>query len=295
MSYPYLIFTDLSADIAPSLAEQYDIRFIPMEYLVGNEERVCSCLESEEALKRYYDAQRNGDETRTTQITPQKYMDVFTPLAREGCSVLYLSLSGGLSSTYQSSLLAAQDVMAQYPDVTITCVDSLSASGGIGLLLEAAAQNREDGMTIEENAAWLEENRQRVLHWFMVEDLMYLKRGGRISPATAVIGSALNIKPMLKIEPDGTLVNFTKKRGTKAALKQLIDLYATNSVGGKGERVYVMHSDNKPNAEYLVQAIQDINPESSVTTMMLSPIIGAHTGPGFCAICHFGKPECKRS
>ena len=289
MEQSYVIFSDISADIPADYAGENDIRFISMRYSLGEEDRVCEGIEGEEVLKRFYDGQRNGDLTRTSQISPQVYMDVFTPVLQEGKDILYLALSSGLSSTYQSSCLAAEQLKEQFPERKIVCVDSLAATGGMGLLLEAAVQNRKEGMAPAENGKWLEDNRLNVCHWFMVEDLMYLKRGGRVSAATAVVGSALNIRPVLKIEEDGTLKNFAKARGTKRALNSLVEYYKAASDKKPGERIYIMHADSRENAEYLEEKIKQINPQCSVAKMMLSPIIGAHTGPGMCAIVHFGR------
>lgn len=289
MEQSYVIFSDISADIPADYAKENDIRFISMRYSLGDEDRVCEEIEAEEILKRFYDGQRNGDLTRTSQISPQIYMDVFTPVLEEGKDILYLALSSGLSSTYQSSCLAAGQLREQFPEREIVCVDSLAATGGMGLLLEAAVQNRKEGMALLENGKWLEENRLHVCHWFMVEDLMYLKRGGRVSTATAVVGSALNIRPVLKIEEDGTLKNFAKARGTKRALNSLVDYYEAASDKKPGERIYILHADSRENAEYLEEKVKQINPQCSVTKMMLSPIIGAHTGPGMCAVVHLGR------
>lgn len=289
MEQSYVIFSDISADIPAGYAKENDIRFISMRYSLGDEDRVCEEIETEEVLKQFYNGQRNGDLTRTSQISPQVYMDVFTPVLREGKDILYLALSSGLSSTYQSSCLAAGQLKEQFPEREIVCVDSLAATGGMGLLLEAAVQNRKEGMAPAENGKWLEENRLKVCHWFMVEDLMYLKRGGRVSAATAVVGSALNIRPVLKIEEDGTLKNFAKARGTKRALNSLVDYYEAAGDKKPGERVYILHADSQENAEYLEEKVKQINPQCSVTKMMLSPIIGAHTGPGMCAVVHFGR------
>lgn len=289
MEQSYVIFSDISADVPAGYAKENDIRFISMRYSLGDEDRVCEGIETEEILKRFYDGQRNGDLTRTSQISPQIYMDVFAPVFEEGKDILYLALSSGLSSTYQSSCLAAGQLKEQFPEREIVCVDSLAATGGMGLLLEAAVQNRKEGMALSENGKWLEENRLHVCHWFMVEDLMYLKRGGRVSAATAVVGSALNIRPVLKIEEDGTLKNFAKARGTKRALNSLVDYYEAASDKKPGERIYILHADSRENAEYLEEKVKQINPQCSVTKMMLSPIIGAHTGPGMCAVVHFGR------
>ncbi len=289
MEQPYVIFADISADIPAAFAKENDIRFISMNYSIGDEDRVCAGIEDESILKKFYEGQRHGDLTRTSQISPQIYMDIFGPVLAEGKSILYLSLSSGLSSTYNSSCIAAKELNEDHKDAEVVCVDSLSATGGMGILLEAAVQNRKDGMSLKENCKWLEENRLRVCHWFMVEDLMYLKRGGRVSSATAVVGTALNIKPILKIEDDGTLQNFAKARGTKNALRKLLEYYVASSEKEAGEKIYIIHADNEENADYLEQEVKKINPDCNITKMMLSPIIGAHTGPGMCAIVNFGK------
>lgn len=280
----YIIFSDISADIPAEYADVSGIRFIPMSYTLGDEDRVCSCIESEDTLHRFYDGQRSGDLTHTTQISPYKYVEIFEPILAEGKSVLYISLSSGLSNTYNSSLVAANELNEKYGEGSVVCVDSLAATAGMGALLEMAVKNRSAGMSVTENAAWLEENRLRIYHLFMVEDLMYLKRGGRIPATTAIVGSALSIKPLLKIDRDGTLSTFAKKRGAKAAMNELISLYAAASDGRKGERVFIIHADDKEKAEYLKAGVLEHNPDADISVVMLSPIIGAHVGPGMCAI-----------
>ncbi len=289
MNRKYHLITDASADLIPEFAQEQEIYVIPMNYSLGSEEHTCLGLESTEALKKYYDAERGGEMTRTSQITPQLYEDYFRKFAEKGESLIYLSLSGGLSSTYSSSQIAAQELMEEFPGVEICCVDSRAATGGMLLLMECAAKNREEGMSIKENAAWLEENRLRVCHWFMVEDLMFLKRGGRLSGTAAVVGTALNIKPILRIENDGTLINFMKKRGNKAALNQLVELYDQASEKTEGERVCIVHADNDEAADYLEQEVKRLNPSCVINRVIMSPIIGCHTGPGLAAIVHFGK------
>lgn len=290
----YVIYADISADIPAPYAAQHDIHFVPMHYTLGEEDRICSGIEDEALLHRFYDGQRGGDLTHTSQISPQNYVDLFTPILAQGTSVLYLSLSSGLSNTYNSSRVAAEEMKDSCTGAELVCVDSLSATGGMGLLLELAVQNRAAGMSARENAAALEECRLRVCHWFMVEDLMYLKRGGRVGAGTAAIGTVLNIKPILKIEDDGTLATFAKMRGEKAALRYLIDCYAASSAREAGERVYVLHADAPARAAALAQGVLELNPAANITTMMLSPIIGAHVGPGMCAIVHFGARGCHK-
>ena len=285
----YQFVTDASADLIPEFAERENIYVIPMTYMIGDQEYVSDGRVSAEVLQQFYQAEREGKLTRTSQIAPQVYMDCFRSYAEKGESVLYLSLSGGLSGTYNTAQFAAQEIMAEFPDVKILCVDSRSATVGLQLLLEKAAENRAAGMSLQDNAQWLEENRLKVCHWFMVDDLHYLKLNGRISPATALIGSALNIKPILRIENEGHLINFGKKRGPKAALNQLLEFYQGASQHPEGERVIIVHAGNQDAADYLEEEVRKRNPGCVLTRAVLTPVIGCHTGPGLCAIAHFGQ------
>ena len=285
----YIIYSDLAADIAPEYARENGIRFIPMRYSLGGEDRLCSAMEPEEVLHRFYEGQRKGDLTQTSQIPPQVYVDAFTPVLEQGDSVLYLSLSSGLSNTYNSSRVAAQELNDRFGPGRVACVDSLGATGGMGLLLEWAVENRRAGMSLEENAAWLEKNRLRVCHLFMVEDLLYLKRGGRVSAATAVVGTALNIKPILRIQGDGTLKNFAKARGGKNAMLEMLRIYDRTS--DRDGRVIILHADSPEKAAFLEGEIRSRDPKCRITVLMLSPIIGAHTGPGMCALVYSGARE----
>lgn len=289
MARPYVIYTDASADVDKSFFEKKGVGMVPMGYTLGEQEQICANLESEETLKAFYDMQRGGNVTHTSQIIPQKYIEIFEPVLREGKDVLYLALSSGLTKTVDSANLAKQELAETVPGAVFFPVDSLAGTAGMGLLLEKAVENMEKGMTLQENAAWLEENRLRVCHWFMVEDLMYLKRGGRIPATTAVLGTALNIKPILKIDEEGKLITIDKKRGEKMAVKNLFDRYMESRDSQFGERVYIVHADCPHRADMLEKKILEANPQAQITKMYLSPIIGAHTGPGMMALIHFGK------
>lgn len=293
MGAEYLIYIDASADIDPGFLAKNDIRFVPMRYTVGDEERLCENLESEAALKAFYDAQRAGKTTRTSQITPNAYRETFEPILKEGKSVLYLSLSSGLTKTFDSVCLAAEELAETYTEAKVVPVDSLCATGGIGLLAEHAVENRENGMSIEENAAWLNEHKHNMSHWFMVDDLMYLKRGGRIPATTAVLGSALHIKPILAMDEAGRLTSVEKKRGEKMALKALADKYRIHRKAEYGNRVYILHGDCEKYADTVEELIKKENPQAEVTKMTLCPVIGSHTGPGLITVIFFGDRELK--
>ena len=284
----YLIVMDASADIDSKVFIEEDIRFIPMQYSLNEEMRESKGIESEELLKSFYDSQRSGELTKTTQITPYQYINFFSKLLNEGYSILYLSLSSGLSSTYQSAMLAASELNDEHKDEKVYVVDSLGATGGIGVLLELACKYRKEGKSIEENCALLNNAKLKLHHFFMVQDLMYLRRGGRVSGATAVVGTVLGIRPILKIDENGKLVNFAKRRGNKLALEELAKLFNENYELNDSP-IYVVDGDAKELGDFLASEIKKIAPKAVVKRNMLSPIIGAHTGPGLVAVCFIGK------
>ena len=284
----YLIVMDASADIDSKVFIEEDIRFIPMQYSLNEEMRESKGIESEELLKSFYDSQRSGELTKTTQITPYQYINFFSKLLNEGYSILYLSLSSGLSSTYQSAMLAASELNDEHKDEKVYVVDSLGATGGIGVLLELACKYRKEGKSIEENCALLNNAKLKLHHFFMVQDLMYLKRGGRVSGATAVVGTVLGIRPILKIDENGKLVSFTKRRGNKLALEELAKLFNENYELNDSP-IYIVDGDAKELGDFLASEIKKLIPEAVVKRNMLSPIIGAHTGPGLVAVCFIGK------
>ena len=284
----YLIVMDASADIDSKVFIEEDIRFIPMQYSLNEEMRESKGIESEELLKSFYDSQRSGELTKTTQITPYQYINFFSKLLNEGYSVLYLSLSSGLSSTYQSAMLAASELNDEHKDEKVYVVDSLGATGGIGVLLELACKYRKEGKSIEENCALLNNAKLKLHHFFMVQDLMYLRRGGRVSGATAVVGTVLGIRPILKIDENGKLVNFAKRRGNKLALEELAKLFNENYELNDSP-IYIVDGDAKELGDFLASEIKKLIPDAVVKRNMLSPIIGAHTGPGLVAVCFIGK------
>lgn len=287
----YVILMDVSGDIDCNVAKENDIYFIPMEYSVGSEMRTCNGPESDSTLKSFYDSQRNGDLTKTSQISPYHYEAFLKDIFAKGKSVLYLCLSSGLSSTYQSACIAKQTLLEEYPECSFYPVDTLAGTGGMGVLAERAIRNRRSGMSIEENYQDLSEATKRIKHWFMVEDLMYLKRGGRIGASTAIIGTALNIRPILIVDQEGKLQNVSKKRGDKLAIKELLTKFTEEYDPTSADVIYVNHADSKEKAEMIQDQVKELFPESEVRVCGLSPIIGAHTGPGMVALCFIGKKE----
>lgn len=285
----YVICMDASGDIVKEIAAQNGIEFVPMEYSLGEEMRVSHGCEEESLLKKFYDGQRNGDLTKTSQISPFMYEEYFRKFLEAGRSVLYFCLSSGLSSTYDSSRLAAENLKEDFPNLEVLSIDTLAATGGMGLLTEKAIENRKNGMTLYENFDAIQALIPKIRHYFMVQDLMYLKRGGRVGAATALVGSALNIKPMLKIDENGKLITTDKKRGDKAAMTALFSFFKENYNKELGNVLYICDADTPELAKLLAEKIKEDNPDIVIRRTMLSPIIGAHTGPGMLAVILFGK------
>ncbi len=291
----YEILVDVSLDVDVEYAESKGVRYVAMDYMIGDEERHCTAPETLEFMHTYYDRLRNTVPTRTSQVTPFQYKENFEPYVKEGKSILYISLSSGLSDTYQSAQMAVKMLEEDYENVNIEVVDSLGATGGMGILTESACENREKGMSLKENADWLREHAANINYWFKVEDLMYLKRGGRVSAATAVIGTALNIKPVLTINPEGKLDTVAKKRGSKLAMKWMLDSFAANCDLSIGKSVYISCADCPEDAEVLKNMVLEVKPEAEVKITSLSPIIGAHTGPDMISLIYYGAKRVREA
>lgn len=289
----YVLFTDAGADIPAELCARYDIHGVPMNYLLAGQPGTFRPEDPERKslCAAFYDALRVQVDVSTSQITPFAFEEVFTPVLESGRDILYCCFSSGMSSTWQNVQAVQAQLRERFPQRTVRCVDSLSAAGGEGLFTLQAAVNRRNGMSLEENARWLEAHTQNVCHWFTVDDLDFLKRGGRISPAVAFLGGKLQIKPLLIIVQDGKLKVAEKARGRKAAIARLVQLYqAAQGFDGTVPFVFVGHAGAPEDGTYLAEQIQAVSPAGTqVILTELSPIIGAHTGPDMLSVCHFGK------
>ena len=285
----YVICIDASVDIEQRWIDDNGVIIIPMKYTLGEQEYLMENRLTDLKLKEFYDAMRAGQITHTSQITPYYYQQIFGKEAQKGYDILYISLSSGLSNTYSSALTAAGEIEDEYEGTKIEVVDSLAGTGGMGLLLMMAVRAKQNGVSLSENAAALRANAGKVCHWFMVDDLKYLRRGGRISAATAVAGTVLNIKPILKIQDDGTLISIAKKRGLAKAASFLTECYGGALDASISNDVVIAHADCEKEAEAARDRILSINPDAQVMICGLGPVIGAHTGPGMMAVIHWGN------
>ena len=279
MTNDYLIFMDVSVDLDENFAAENDVRFVPMQYTINNETFELENM-NDAAHADFYKMLR-GSSSVTTQITPYTYEKMFAQYLENGTSVLCLCLSSGLSSTYESACIAANNLNERYANAKFYPIDSLAATAGMGILLEMMVKNKRDGMSAEENKTYIEAQRDGVYTSCYVEAWMHLKRGGRIGAVSAVFGSMLGIKPIIKITPEGKLENCDKPKGERRALAKLCEKYKEMAdMNGEENYIYVCHADNKPMAEVFETMLKEINPDVKIRERLLSPIIGTHLGPG---------------
>lgn len=289
----YLIYTDSAADMPQHIYSDYDVRIIPMEYLVNGKvyKFYTNSPDHDKECDALFEAQKNDADVSTTQITPYVYVEEWTPQLEAGNDILYICFSSGISSTYDNAVNAVNQLKEEFPDRKIIAIDSLSATQGLGVLVTAALINRANGMSIDDNADWINEKKMFVGHRFMVGDLHYLKKGGRVSAASAAIGSMLSIKPLLIINDEGKLEVYDKPRGEKMAVKRLVEGHKNEmGVDGVPKIIYVGHTSRYDDVKEVVRQVKEaVGPDYIVESTNLSPIIGAHVGPSFFSVCGFTR------
>ena len=281
MKYSYVILTDSGSDLPKSLLEEIDVISIPLSVLVDGED-----AKSDHEVERseFYAKLRNGKMATTAAINMEQFSAVANPILEGGTDILYLGFSSGLSSTYHAGATAADELREQFPDRKIIAVDTLAASLGEGLLVYLAAKMREEGATVEEVASFVEENRLNLAHWFTVDDLHFLKRGGRVSAATAVVGSMLQIKPIMHVDDEGHLVKVTTARGRRASIKALFDKIKETAINPEQQVFFISHGDCREDAEYLASLISEAYGDVKIVIDYVGAVIGAHSGPGTLAL-----------
>lgn len=284
----YQIFTDATADFEMQLMSQRGIRVIPMGVEIGGQEYTYG-PGGDITAEQFYALQKSGNYAATSQINPSVYLRYFEPVLRAGEDVLYLCFSSGMSGTFQSAQLCAAELQQQYPDRQILCVDTLSASVGEGFLVYEAARRQAEGYSLQELARWVEEHRLKVCHWFTVDVFDHLRHGGRVSAAAAVLGTALQIKPMLHVDAEGRLAVMEKPRGRKQAISAQLARMEQGWTPELGNMVVIGHGACPQDAELLKQAVCRRFPRADVVVAEIGPVIGAHTGPGMLALIYWGN------
>ncbi len=285
----FVLMTDSSANLTTDIIEKFGIEIVPMIFLVNDIEYRSYKKGENVDIKQYYDMMRNKEHIKTSLLSPEIYVDAFRPFLENGQDILYIAFSSGLSGTYQSSVLAVEMLREEYPERKIITWDSLCASMGEGLLVYYAAKMKEEGKSLDEILSWLEENKLKLCHWFTVDDLFFLKRGGRISSATAIIGSALSIKPVLHVDDNGKLVSVSKARGRKQSLNALVDKFAETAIEPEKQTVFISHGDCIEDAQYVAKTIKEKFGIEDIVINYIDPVIGAHSGPGTLALFFLGS------
>ncbi len=281
----FVIVTDTACDISPEILQKWNVSAVDLTFRYVNEER--EYQGHEVAAKEFYDKMREGAVAKTAAINPYTFQTVFEEYCKEGKDILHISFSSGLSTTYNSSCAAMEELKKKYPERKLISVDSLCASAGQGLFVYLAVSKRDFGASIEEIAEYLEGIKLHICHWFTVDDLVYLKRGGRVSSASAFVANALGIKPVLHVDNDGKLVSVSKCRGRKKSLQSLADKYG--ELADPESPIYISHADVTEDAELLAEMIQTQYHKKVDIITGIGPIIGAHSGPGTIALFFVGK------
>lgn len=280
MMAEYTLLTDSCCDISDALLAEWQVRALQLDVLVDDEE---SQKNNEVDLTAFYQKLRDGKMARTSAINIATFRDAFEQELKAGRDVLYVAFSSGLSTTYQSSEIAASELREEYPDRKILTVDTLAASMGQGLLVYLAAQKRNAGASIEEVCQYVLDNRLSLSHWFTVDDLFFLKRGGRVSGAVALVGTMLGIKPVLHVDDEGHLISMSKVRGRSSAIKALADKFS-ETVLPDNEIVFISHGDCLEEARQLETILKENCGVKEVLIGDIGPVIGAHSGPGTIAL-----------
>lgn len=283
----YIIFTDSCCDISPELLAQWGVPYANMTFSFDGEEK--EYISTDISNKEFYDRMRHGAHARTAAINAATFADAFTPILESGKDILYIAFSSGLSTTFNSAHMAVEELKDAYPERKILIVDTLAASAGGGLMVYMALNKKSEGVSLEENAAYIESLVPQHCIWFTVDDLEYLKRGGRVSPLVAFAGGVLGIKPVLQMDEEGHLVKVSTARGRKKAIEALANKYAELSYEEKNTPVFISHAECEEDAKALAEILNQKHGVEVTLITEIGPVIGSHAGPGTIALFFIGK------
>lgn len=279
----FIICTDSACDLSAEVLKELNAECVDLTFTYEGETKRNTGKDI--AIKDFYDSMRKGAIAKTSAINPEEFKDFFEGFLKEGNDILYLAFSSGLSTTFNSARIAAEELMDTYKDNEIIVVDTLCASAGQGLFLYLVAKKQQDGATLKEAADFAESIKLNICHWFTVDDLVYLKRGGRISPTVALVGSVLGIKPVLHVDNKGHLISHSKVKGRKNSVLALYQKYKETATQNT---VFISHADCLADAQFLGEQLKELGADVKIITD-IGPIIGAHSGPGTLAIFFVGK------
>lgn len=284
----YLIVTDSCCDLPLNIVKDFNLNVIPLKFTINNVSYFNYSDEREMKNKDFYRILREGSMSITSQINSYEFVEQVTPLLNEGYDILYVGFSSALSGTYNSFLIAQEELKELFPERKILAIDSLSASLGQGLLIYSALLKQKEGKSLEEVYDFIESNKLSLVHLFTVDDLNFLKRGGRLSATGAFIGTLLKIKPLMHVSNEGRLVPYSKTVGRKISIKKLVDELADRIVNPEEQVIFISHGDVLEEAKYAGELIKSKVKVKDVVYGNVGPVIGSHSGPGTIAIFFFG-------
>ncbi len=285
----YQIITDSACDLPQSMLQTLGVAAVPLTVHFRGENRNDSVEQSQ--VKELYDAMRGGEVATTAAVNPDGWAKVIEPALEQGKDALVLAFSSGLSTTYQSAVIAANELKEKYPERTVNVVDTRAAALGQGLLVWHTCKKRDEGLSLEELTAWAENAKNHTAHWFTVDDLVYLKRGGRVSAATAVLGAMLNIKPVLHMDNEGHLISRAKVRGRKAAIAALAAKMGELAGDWDNSTVFICHADCIDDANRLADMVKEKYGVKEAFIGNLGAVIGSHAGPGTLSLFFMGNEK----
>lgn len=285
----YVIATDSCADLPQSFVQEMDLKIVPLSVEIEGKSYNHYPDERELKVSDFYQMLRTKKVAKTSLVNVGTFIAFFEPFLIDGLDILYIGFSSALSGTYQSSVIAKEELLKQYPERKIITIDSLSASMGQGLLVYHAWQESKKNVSIEKVAAWVEKNKLKHIHIFTVDDLGTLRRGGRLSDVSAILGTILRIKPILHVTDEGKLVPLRKARGRSFSLDQMVDLMSESIEKAKEQTIFISHGDCLEEAMIVGNQIQEKYGVKDIMYNEIGPVIGAHSGPGTIAIFFVGK------
>ena len=284
----YVIMTDSCCDLTDQMARELELEVLPLTMHMDGENYPNDLAGTAISNQEFYKRIRAGKIATTSAVNVGQFQDAMRRVLESGKDIVCICFSSALSTTYQSAVIAAEDLRQEFPEAEIHVVDSLSASLGQGLLLYLAVEQKRKGLTAAELAKWVEDNRLTVCHWFTVDDLNFLKRGGRVSATTALLGTMLSIKPIMHTSDEGKLVPVSKARGRKAAIAALLDKIETLGIHPENQTMFICHADCEEDAKAVAQTIKDRFGTPTVHINYIGPVIGSHTGPNTMGIFFVG-------
>lgn len=283
---PYKLYGDSTADLSEEILSGMDVSIIRLTFEMNGK----TYSDGDISMETFYKKLREGAMSKTSQIAPSTYEEIFEKEILAGNDVLYLGFSSGLSGSFNSSCIARDNLLEKYPDAKIICIDSLCASTGEGLLLYKADEKKKSGMDIDNLAKWLEATKLHLCHVFTVDDLKFLRRGGRVSATAAFAGTLLGIKPVLNVDNDGHLIPQGKVRGRKHSLEKLVDMMQERVGGWENPVVMICQGDSMEDAEYVEKLVKErFGKQTDVKICYTGTVIGSHSGPGTIALFFMGE------